>query len=569
MAPSQAPDPAATASLRGVLGALDAALMIGLLAVAVQARWAWADLGIDVDWLWFVESSNHLAQGRAHDYVQFLYTSVPCLIFAGFIELFDDPWRLLKAWAVLGALSAPLAYLAVRRAAGPLAGLAAGWILATQMDNALTVTGIKSPYAITTWSALAMLGLVGATQRRAWGPPLLILGTALTVAHHLGAVMLVPLVLALALVHLVRLPSPRRWLSAGACLLLGGVVLGLVLSLDLSRLLGELGEYQQRFGTDRGSLLQGAASFVALLGGHIPQVHGERIMSGLACTSRSLQLMGITSALGLAALALRLGLRWRARAADASAAPPSDPGLEASWVGLQALLLLGLGATPYLANLAEHDYFESHHVVALVPILLLALAGLARGLAPTRLGAWGALVPAAVLGGWLWWVQGALLAVPTPLDTPVMMEMHSFQNSAALARAMRADAEPRGRQPGLLLWTRRPESFSPWMLPDLANELARLDWDARELPQSCYVALDRSLDRKLGAGRLIPLGEGVPLSLRAFDNCEELTALAPILCGEPRALLWRGEPSHRQVDTTAFLDAILPCVRVNRPPTAP
>jgi hypothetical protein len=567
MVPSRTSDPAEARPLDRAALALDAALMIGLLVVATQARWAWADLGIDVDWLWFVESSNHLAQGRAHDYVQFLYTSVPCLIFAGFIELFQDPWRLMKAWAVLGALSAPVVYLALRRVAGPLAGLAAGWVLATQMDNVVTVTGIKSPYAITTWSALALVGLVGASQRKAWGVPLLILGTALTVAHHLGAGLLVPLVLMLSVVHLLRLPSPQRWFAAGAALLAGGVVAGLVLGLDLTRLLGELAEYEQRFGTDRGSLLQGATSFVALLCGRIPEVHGERIMSGLACTPGSLRLLGATASIGLLALTARLVLRWRARGDGAESHPPRDRGLEAGMIGLQGLLMLGLGATPYLANLVEHEYFESHHVVGLVPFLLLTLAALSRGLAPARLGAWGALLPAAVMGAWLWLVQGALLSVPTPQDTPVLMELHSFQQAAEVARAMREDAEERGRLPGLLLWTRRPETFTPWMLPDLANELARLDRDDSALPQACYITLDRGLDRTLNAGRVVPLAEGSPLTLRAFDNCDELSALEPILCGHAHAALWRGESSHRFVDPTGFLDALLPCVRMKRPPT--
>ncbi len=565
MTPSTTPPPphgALASARRHWRGILDLALVAVLAVVAGQARLAWVDLGISVDWTWFVESSNSLAQGRAHQYVQYLYTSVPCVIFAGFIEVLHDPMRLMKAWALLGALCAPLTYLAVRRVAGPVGGMAAGWILAVHYDNVVTVTGIKSPYAIATWTALAALGLAASTQRRPWGPPLFVLGAALAIGHHLGLWLLTPAVVVLACLHIARLRGRQRWLSAGLSLALGAAVLGIVLAFDLTRLLEEIPDYRARFGSPQGSMASGAATFMGLLLGRVPALHGERLLSGLASTTTSLRLLGGVAAAGIVVTAGRLAWLWRRRRAGAEPLPAQRPVLEASAVGLQALLLLGLGACLYLANMVGNDYFENHHVVALVPILALAMGGLARGLASARLGAWGALIPSIALAGWLWQIMPHLMPLPAPAISPAQFEVHSFRNAAEVAVAIRDDARAMGRQPGLLLWTRRPDQVTPWLLPDLANELARLDWRGDDLPPACYVVHQRGLDARLGAGRAIPLSHVTGLSLRAFDDCSQLAPLEGILCGGlDRSSLWRGQQWTGKADATAFLDQVLPCVR--------
>ncbi len=319
--------------------AVDLICAVCLLGLAAHTRLAWVDLGIDVDWTWFVESANDLATGRAHRYVQFLYSSVPVVLFAGFIELVQDPMRLLRAWALLGALVAPLTYLAVRQVGGPIAGLAAGWVVAAQYDNVVTCTGIKSPYAIATWTALAMLGLAAASRRKPWGVPLLVLGTALAVGHHLGLWMMAPLVVVLACVHLARLPRPQAVGAGAAALLLGGAVLAVVLVFDLGRWLGELEEYRARFG-ESSSLGAGFGAFLELMLGQLPETHGERLLAGLAATTSSLRLLGGCVLAGTAALAARLGwLLWQRRA-GAEPSHPQRPVLEAGLTGLQALALL-------------------------------------------------------------------------------------------------------------------------------------------------------------------------------------------------------------------------------------
>lgn len=559
--PEPQPRAPADSRLRRASWALDLLLVVLLLAVAAQARLSWNDLGIDVDWTWFVESSNDLARGQAHAYVQFLYSSIPCVLFAGLIELVHDPLRLVRAWALLGALSAPLTYLAVRRVGGPFAGLAAGWIVATHYDNVITVAGIKSPYAIATWAALACLGLAAATQRRPWGVPVLVLGTALAVTHHLGLWMLTPAVVVLAGLHLWRLPWRQALVAGALTIVLGGAVLALFLGFDLTRLLGELDEYRARFGGDPSSLLTGAEVWLGLLGGRVPEPHGGRLLAGLASTPGSLRLLGAVATTGLTAALLRVAW-WHKRQRGLDAPAPALAVHHALATGAQALLLLGLGSGLYLVNMVNSAYLENHHVVALVPILALAMAGLARGLAPARSGAWGALLPTAALGGWLALAHGTLLTVPAPPVNPNLLEVHSLQNAAEIGRVVRADARARGAQPGVLLWTQRSEQLSPWLLPDLANELARLDWRTEDEPTICYLVNQPGLDRHLEGGRPIPLSARARLNLRAFDDCGQLRALESPLCHDvDHTFLWRGQNFGMRPDATSFLEGVLPCVR--------
>jgi len=534
--------------------------MLALLLIAAQLRTSWYDLPIAADWGWFVESSNALATGHPPTTGQFLYTSVPCVLFAGLIELFQDPIRLMQSWAVLGALVAPITYLAVRRLAGPLGGLAAGWIVATDLSSAVTVMGIKSPYAIASWTALACLGLVGATQRRTWGVPVLVLGTALAVSHHLGLWLLAPAVTVLAGVHLLRLPRPRALAAGGIALLLGGAVLAIVIGFDLHRLMGEVVEYRARFDRPEASFDVGLITFVKLLVGRLPATHAEELLSGMASNIGTLELLGACTVLGFGGATARAAWQWRTRRRDPALSATHRPALEASVVGLQAFLLLGLGISPYLANLVGNDYFETHHVVALPPLALVALAGWARGVAPVRLGAWGRLVPTAAVGAWLWMVMPQLMEVPSKGGGPTLLPTDSFMNTAAVANAVREDARVLGRQPFLLQWSQRPHQYSPWMLADLAEDLARLNRDEHELPKACYLLTPTRLARRISTGREVALPTETGLALWAYDDCDQLAALEEVLChGQGHSYLWTGE-HHGPREVARTPDWPLSCV---------
>jgi hypothetical protein len=194
--------------------------------------------------------------------------------------------------------------------------------------------------------------------------------------------------------------------------------------------------------------------------------------------------------------------------------------------------------------------------------MALAFAGIARGVVPDRIGLWALLLPTAVLSTWLAMVRNLLVEFPPRPIAPAILEVHSYRTAAALGEAVRADARIQGAQPGLLLWTRRTQALTPWLLPDMANELARLDWDTADEPAVCYLAHRPGLARHLQGGRSIALPPEIQLRLRAFDHCEDLSTLADTLChGVDHSAVWRGQNFGEPPDATAFLDDVLPCVR--------
>jgi hypothetical protein len=114
----------------------------------------------------------------------------------------------------------------------------------------------------------------------------------------------------------------------------------------------------------------------------------------------------------------------------------------------------------------------------------------------------------------------------------------------------------------VLLWTQRSEQLSPWLLPDLANELARLDWNPGDVPTICYLVYQPGLERYLEGGRPISLSARARMNLLAFDDCAALQALEGPLCHEvDHSFLWRGQNFGDRPDATSFLEGVLPCVR--------
>ena len=553
------------------LRALDLALMVAVLVIAVQVRTAWQDATIVADWPWFVHSANSIALGDRAPFLQLLYSSVPCAVFAGLIRLVPHPDRLLWAWAALGACTAPIGYLAVRRLAGPAAGLGAGLILALSSGDASVVEGIKSPYVISTLTALAALGLVGATQRRPWGPPLLVFGVAMAVAFHVGLFPLVVPVCALAAVHLARLPRTQALISGLACLLLGGVVLGWVLALDLDHLLGDLAFYQSSYPSaappgllDRARWLLGLleAQQLALAGwpGLIPGLD-DMYLQGMASTPITLQVAAGVSWLGIVVLSIRGLVAWRARRGGAPGSHAARGQLQAGAVGLQAWLLLLCGSFVYLKNGWQFDYLQYHHFVSLPPLALTALAGLGVAVLPSRPRWLPALVPTVAIGAWLVLARDAPLhPLPRPPvqlapRTPVV---RSARTANLVSHLVRTDAKARQHQPGVVLWGPWGDSAEPWLMAALINAQARLAWAPDDLPPACYLVTTPTLAARVETGRrLLEQPEG--LVLIALDSCDELHQLQPLICARSGARRWRDDDVGDPMPETAFLEDLLDC----------
>lgn len=550
---------------------LDLVLVVGLLLVAIQVRTAWPDAVLSADWPWFVHSSNAIAMGEPPPFLQLLYSSVPCAFFAGLIRITQDPDRLLWAWAALGALSAPLSYLAVRRIAGPAAGLAGGLILALSTADASVVEGIKSPYVISTFTALAALGLVAATQRRPWGPPLLVLGAALAVGFHLGLWPIIPLVCLLAAVHLLRLRRRQALPSGLAALVLGGGVLGWVLVSDLEHLLGDLAFYRGAFPSQAPDgagahalwvldlLIQQQRALAGWTG--LQQGHDAMFLQGLASTVTSLHIVAALIWVGLLALAARLGLTLRRRRAGEPPTADQRWQLTAAMAGLQAWLLLLCGSFIYLKNGWQFDYLEFHHFVSLPPLLLVAVAGLGLAVLPARWRWLPTTAPAAATLAWLALGWGSALHPLPRAEVPVPRDAHTVRSARtanAMSALVRSDAQARGLQPGAVLWGPFGDTLEPWLFAALVNAQARLAWDDRSLPPGCYLITTPTLAKRITAGeRLLEQPEG--LVLIALPSCEDLSALDRRICGTTGSRRWRGDNGGPPMAETAFLDDYLSC----------
>lgn len=559
---------------------LDLILVGALWLLAARLRLAWDDLLIVTDVPWFVHSSNAIALGERAPFLQLLYGSVPCGVFALLIRVFQDPIRLLQAWGVLGALSAPVTYLAVRRLAGPVAGFAAGVLMALSTADVALVTGIKSPYVISLFSGIMVLGLVAATLRRPWGVPTMIFGAAMAVAFHLGLWPIAPLVCVLGALHLLRLPRRQAVLSGAVATLLGGLVVAWTAVLDLEHLLGDLDFYRGEYPSQAPSaaldqvvwqlnlLWKQQLAFAgspALAEG----IH-DMFFQGLVSTVGTLQLVSAGIWLGAVALAVQLALAWRQRGGLSQARRRQ---LAIGLAGLQAWLLLLVGSTLYLRNAWLFDYLQYHHLVALVPVMIVAVVGLLAMAAPPRAWAW-SLLPCALLVGWYQLTSDTVLFDPRqPASKPATTEVgvRSTRTAAQFAVVMRDHAILAGVQPGMVLWGPWGDSHEPWLFVSLVNSFARLAWDADDLPQGCYLATTpRKAGRVPGAARLAEHGD--QLVLLALPSCQALSDLDAQVCGTIGSRAWRADPSAPTLDESAWLQDWLSCplnAPVHHDPGAP
>ena len=348
------------------------------------------------DWVHFLRSSNQLALGLpASGSPPPLYTTWPYLFFAGAIELFSDPRRVFMAWAVLAAAAVPVTFLACRRVGGPVAACLAAAVVMVGPMQIFTSIGVRPPYFISLFTALAVLGLGAATARRVWGVPLLVFGLAGANVLHLGLWLMSALGLVFGLVHLSRLPWKRALAAAFSAALAGGAFAGVVVHFDYARL------YHQAQ-----IVLHGALMFRPP-----PDASPERVLwqllLGLDMREDAFLLLLVLALVAVAVALLRAVLGWWARRRDTGLAALSadHEQRQAAWTGVQALLLAMAGAWPYLKLGLEKGHVEAHHFVALVPVVCVALAGLLRGVAPGR---WRTLqYLAATLGFFVWLARPA------------------------------------------------------------------------------------------------------------------------------------------------------------------
>lgn len=477
--------------------------------------WGWAAhlrLGllagtpIDVDWGWFLRVGSQTAHGQAWvGPAMFMYTTLPSLLFGLLGRLCGSGQATVVAWTVLGAAAAPLTALAVRRVAGPPAALVAGAVVAVSATQIWVTTGLKSPYFIAASAALLALGLADATHRRWWGPFLVAQGATLTAALHIGVAPAAALAVLLGLLHLPRLAAGRdRWLGAAGWLLGTLPITGWVLYVDRARLLRDLALHAERPWQSEGSAR-------ALL---------DRLEGGLSLELSSLPALQVGAGLGL--LGFAGWWAWR-RTKD----PPADVTrfVVSGWTGLQALLLSAAALAPYLYQLVDLGYFETHHAISVVPLALVAVAGLARCVGPPRPRLVGWLIAAAVL---LPWLQDARV-VPPPKPTAPLPLHHTaaiFHLEAAVRGAMGHS------QPVVVGWQAGQAAPNHDMPVRTLSELVRVGRWTADLAPTCFVLTDP------GGAALLPGLVELTVEPRSGvillhdPGCALLPGLAETLCDE-------------------------------------
>lgn len=188
---------------------LDLVLFLGVLAVSAALR---------VDRLpgahLFADQASHLRS--AHEILNhqpllqapFFYTSLYLLLMAGYGLVFPSPLLGMQAWSATGGLTAALSAVALRRVAGLPAALAGAAILIFLPLELFVQVGVKSPYFLSVFVGLVLLGLAGLKERAGWGPPLVAFGATGAVAMHIG---MWPMGFAgMGLAMVAALATPRR-----------------------------------------------------------------------------------------------------------------------------------------------------------------------------------------------------------------------------------------------------------------------------------------------------------------------------------------------------------------------
>lgn len=485
--------------------------MVASLGLAVLAAWVRLDslprLVVDPDWTWFLRVASQTSHGEAWvGPAMFMYSTLPSLLFGVLARLAGDGPAAIAAWTILGGLAAPLTMLAVRRVGGLPAGLVSGLVIALSETQIWVTTGLKSPYFVALAAALLALGLVEGTARRPWGPFLACQGATLMASLHLGLGPAGALGVLLAALHIVGLQGLRDRLLGLAGWLLGTLpITGWVLYVDRVRLLNDLeihaAEPWRSWG-DAGELL-------------------TRLEHGLSLTMDSARSLAGLALLGL--LVSPLWFAWRRRRDPAPDLVRYGQGLVAA---VQVGLVFAASLAPYLYQIQALHYFEVHHVVAAVPLGLVALAGLSRAIGPPRPALLGQLVAMLVLLPWL--DDARRVPWPRPAQPDVLIE---WPVQSALATAIRGEAGE--AQPVVIGWLSDTSRADPVTAIRVLSELSRVGHYSERASPTCFVLSDQTARQDLpGLELLLELPEGAGLLL-SDPGCERLPELAAVLCAGP------------------------------------
>ncbi len=481
--------------------ALDVLVVLAVFLVAVWARTSNLHLA-PVHWnaVGHLRGANEIASGIPVTVPPpFLYTSLANLLLALDLLLTSDLATLLKAWAVAGALAAPLCALAARRLGGTGAAAAVGLVMALAPTDSAIVMGLKSPYMISSFTALAALGLAEAAHRKAWGPPLLAAGASLATAMHLGIWPLGLCAVLVALALALRLPRWQSALSISASLATAAGLSAYLWIWDGQRLTVEVNRYRRR----GAPMPQGSdPDLVALT------------MDGLNLSRWSATVLLGGLALCLLTLVALLLLRRRRPAADRwlKGAAPAVLG------GALALALYAAGASHILWQGWADDYLQAHHLVALPPLLCLAAAGLPALLAPKALR-W--IPPALLCGLWAWERTVTSTQPISPGQIPVRP---LYSELEALGAPIRADVRQRGREPQVFTWLPLDKGERHIISSAVLAEQARWGRDPSGDPLTCYLVSERAIP---GAELLTQVET---LLVQRDDGCQALKAHQDRLC---------------------------------------
>ncbi len=496
------PAPSAAGSLARDLG-----LAALVLLVAASHRMGWSDLIISIDWNRTVQAAADLVTGAPDPTAPlFLYTSMPALLLAGVLQLGTDPLLTFRLWALLGSLGAPLLFLGLRPVGGRATALLAALVLALSQADAHSAIGLRSPYAVSTFLALACWGLVGSARRRPWGPGLLAAGAAMAATLDPGLAPMTLAALAVALLATSRLRG-RQARGAWLLMLLPCAVVGCVAVLDGAEILRNLR---------------------AMAGGFPPMPFMQpsptwAVRFGLDLPGPILAVTLVWGAAGIAAVTLeRLGAR----------SPPSLESSTSSRLAIGGLLLLLAGAAPWVWAWRSHAYLWHHHLVGLQPLILATLVSLgvplARSVKSHRLGAasWSPLLV------WVIWSAAVLPSTATQRAALRAIPQRSVRFADQVAAAAADLAAGRSAQPDLTLLSPTEGFEDRCVFAQFTQDLARV-LAPSALPHSVALA-PPGLAESLGMGEPARDLPGSGLALWSHDDHEALIRASRGFCPDAR-----------------------------------
>lgn len=507
-----------------------------LYIVAVEARLSLLDGAcVAGDWPVTIRLAQEFAFGLSPTLSpQILYTSWPTLVLGRFVALFQEPERVLFAWLLLEATTAPILFVVVRRTAGLLAGVLAALVIVWSNGDIELALGLRSPYFITALVGLAGLGLWAATHRKTWGVPVLVLGLAGATVLHLGLWLMSVVGVVLCGVHLFRLPWRRALVALAGALAVGGEICWVVWRLDGPRLSREIS-------------LNTGGRFALHMEDNNPAVLFRHVCVGFDIEPRLLLWfigVGVLCSLSLVVahgVHFRKGIRpvslaWRMHRRTAA-------------VGLQAGMLLLAASYPYVRLGVQTGHLSSFHFVAMVPLLVLALAGLLGALGFHRwpwLG-WGlAAIPLAC------WICLPFPGAPAPACTPG--ELGSLGGVSELSDVVRERAQERQHRPEVIGYEAGTLPIGLEIVVAVVDELARWGWRSESLPTDCYLVTRPS--RAATLPELEMLHQRPELAVYFDPDCAAVRVSGDLLCsGQEWSSLVGGARSLNK-----DVDELLPCI---------